>query len=71
MQGNCSGYLKYDYKGNVAIVIGNEGNGVSEEILRLANKTVLIPMAGQNESLNAAAAAAVVLWQGYQGRDYE
>ena len=53
------------------IVIGNEGNGVSEEILRLANKTVLIPMAGQNESLNAAAAAAVVLWQGYQGRDYE
>ena len=62
---------KMEFSPKTVIVIGNEGNGVSEEILRLANKTVLIPMAGQNESLNAAAAAAVVLWQGYQGRDYE
>lgn len=51
------------------IVIGNEGNGVSGEILALADKTLLIPMAGQNESLNAAAAAAVVLWQCYSQKE--
>lgn len=47
------------------IVIGNEGNGVSDEILALSDASVLIPMAGKNESLNAAAAAAVVLWHSF------
>lgn len=60
-----------DFSPKCVIVIGNEGNGVSKEILTLADKTVLIPMVGQNESLNAAAAAAVVLWQGYKGRANE
>ena len=51
-----------------AVVIGNEGNGVSETVLRLCRETVCIPMNPRCESLNAAAAAAVVLWEMYRNR---
>ena len=46
-----------------AVVIGSEGQGVSPELLRLSEKTVKIPMRERCESLNAAAAAAIVLWE--------
>ncbi len=49
-----------------AVVIGSEGRGVSEEMLALAEKTLKIPMETTCESLNAAIAAAVVLWEGYR-----
>ncbi len=56
-----------DFSHPCVVVIGNEGNGVTEEILALSDQKILIPMVGKNESLNAAAATAVVLWQGYLG----
>lgn len=46
-----------------AVVIGSEGRGVSPELLRLSEKTVKIPMRERCESLNAAVAAAIVLWE--------
>ncbi len=46
-----------------AVVIGSEGRGVSEEMLAMSKKTLKIPMRERCESLNAAAAAAVVLWE--------
>ncbi len=46
-----------------AVVIGSEGNGVSAELLSLSGKTLKIPMRERCESLNAAAAAVVVLWE--------
>jgi TrmH family RNA methyltransferase len=46
-----------------AVVIGSEGHGVSEETLRLCQKTLKIPMTDRCESLNAAVAASVVLWE--------
>ena len=46
-----------------AVVIGSEGRGVSEEALSLCQKTVKIPMRARCESLNAAVAATVVLWE--------
>ena len=46
-----------------AVIIGSEGRGVSEEALALCQKTVKIPMRSRCESLNAAAAASVVLWE--------
>ena len=49
-----------------AVVIGSEGRGISEEMLSLCEKTLKIPMEGRCESLNAAAAAAVLLWEGYR-----
>ena len=50
------------------MVIGSEGRGISEEMLSLCEKTLKIPMEDKCESLNAAVAAAVVLWEGYRGR---
>lgn len=44
------------------VMIGNEGNGLSEEAKSAADK-VTIPMAGRAESLNAAAAAAIMMWE--------
>lgn len=49
-----------------AVVIGSEGRGVSEEVLALCGQTVRIPMEPTCESLNAAMAAGVVLWEMYR-----
>lgn len=49
--------------GRVAIAIGNEGAGLSASLLAYATRRVTIPMAAGVESLNAAAAAAVVLFE--------
>lgn len=46
-----------------AVVIGSEGRGASEQLLTASGKTLKIPMRERCESLNAAAAAAVVLWE--------
>lgn len=46
-----------------AVVIGSEGRGISEEMLSLCEKTLKIPMRARCESLNAASAATVVLWE--------
>ena len=51
-----------EYKKTV-IVIGNEANGVSEEVLEISDKKVKIPMLGKTESLNAAVATGVVLYE--------
>ena len=45
------------------LVIGNEGNGVSKEVLELSTGTVTIPMKGKSESLNASAAATILIWE--------
>lgn len=51
-----------------AVVIGSEGRGVSQAVLAACQKTLRIPMRARCESLNAAAAGAVVLWEmGRQG----
>ncbi len=54
----------YDVSYNkTAIVIGNEANGVSKEIQELSDNKVKIPMLGKTESLNAAVAASVILYE--------
>ena len=47
----------------MAVVIGSEGQGVRKEILENADKQLIIPMNASCESLNAAIAAAIVMWQ--------
>ncbi len=47
----------------MAVVIGSEGQGVRQEIIDHAQKQLIIPMEGDCESLNAAIAAAIVMWQ--------
>ncbi len=50
-----------------AVAIGSEGHGVSDWLLDACRETVKIPMEMQCESLNAATAAAVELWEWYRG----
>ena len=47
----------------MAVVIGSEGQGVRREILEQADAELIIPMNSRCESLNAAVAAAIVMWQ--------
>lgn len=56
-------YDELDYCGKNAIVFGNEGNGVRPELLTASEKRVLIPLCHGIESLNVAAAAAVILYE--------
>lgn len=46
-----------------AVAIGNEGHGLSAELLGLCEGTVIIPMRPGSESLNAAAAGAIAMWE--------
>ena len=53
-----------EYKGDSVIAfIGNEGNGLTAETINLCKQKVTIPMLGRAESLNASAAAAIVMWE--------
>ncbi len=47
----------------MALVIGSEGQGVRQEILQQAGQALIIPMDSRCESLNAAVAAAIAMWQ--------
>nr|WP_256372222.1 23S rRNA (guanosine(2251)-2'-O)-methyltransferase RlmB [Acetobacterium sp. KB-1] len=58
MKGNP--YYKADYKGSLAIVIGNEGVGISEKVKKQCDFSVSIPIHGEIESFNASAAAAII-----------
>ncbi len=52
-----------DLRGNCAFAIGNEGAGLSQDLLTAAHQLVSIPMHGKTESLNVAAATAVCLFE--------
>lgn len=60
--GGTDNIYDVEYK-KKAIVIGNEANGVSKETLDLADQKVIIPMLGKTESLNAAVATGVILYE--------
>jgi TrmH family RNA methyltransferase len=57
-----------DLTGPVAIILGNEGNGVPAEVARQADERVTIPCPGMVESLNAAVAASVMLYEAARQR---
>jgi len=61
-------HFKADLSGPVVILIGNEGAGLSPEVMKLADETVSIPMPGKAESLNAAMAATVILYEAVRQR---
>lgn len=61
-------YTQYDWSGKTAIIVGAEGAGVSDLVLRQADAVVTIPLFGRTESLNVAAAAAVILFEAAKSR---
>ena len=54
-----------------AFLIGNEGNGLSEKLTAEADEKIIIPMAGGAESLNAAMAAGILLFEAARQRRTE
>ena len=50
---------------NASIAIGSEGGGLSDEVIKLCQKLVVIPMEPQAESLNAGVAANILMWMIY------
>jgi len=61
-------FTEVDYTGKVAIVLGNEALGVSETARKLADERIVIPQVGFANSLNVAAAAAVILYEAFKQR---
>jgi len=56
-------YTEEEYSGRVALLIGNEANGLSDSVAEQADKKVKIPMEGELESLNAAVSAALLMYE--------
>ena len=52
-----------DAHGGVIMCVGNEGNGLTAELIAACCQSVTIPMRGRAESLNAAAAASLLMWE--------
>ena len=61
-------YDQEDYGTGTAILIGNEGNGLRDEVTEKADILVKIPMHGRVESLNAAIAASVLMFEVFRQR---
>lgn len=69
--GDLSGtkeYTEADYSGGTGFLIGNEGNGLSEEAKKEAENRIRIPLEGRVDSLNAGIAAAVLLFEAKRQR---
>lgn len=71
----CAAHLKgkeyftgCDFTGSTAFLIGNEGNGLRQETADAADRYVKIPMEGQLESLNAAVATALLIYEAKRQR---
>ena len=60
---NAEDITKIDFPASSVIIIGNEGNGISEEVKAAANQLVTINMLGRAESLNASMAGAIAMWE--------
>lgn len=56
-------YHETTYDGKIALVIGNEANGINDELIAQSDKLVKIPIYGNAESLNAAISAAVLMYE--------
>lgn len=61
-------YHQVDWTAGWALIIGSEARGAGDEAARLAQRRVFIPMAAETESLNAAAAAAVIMFEAARQR---
>lgn len=61
-------FYEEDYKASTAFLIGNEGNGLTEQVAATADKLIRIPMMGKVESLNAAISAAVLTYEAFRQR---
>ena len=62
LKGTCS-FKEESYSNRVAVLIGNEGKGLTDRACSMADVLIKIPMQGRVESLNAAVAAALIMYE--------
>ena len=55
-------FNRRNVRSSFVLVIGNEGNGVSDPVRRIATHRLCLPMAGNAESLNASVAAGIMMY---------
>lgn len=65
---NAEPYDKANYQGSIALVIGNEGHGISENIKKRCDFLITIPMQGKINSLNAAVATGILVFEAVRQR---
>ncbi len=65
---NGTDYDKIDYRGKIAIIIGNEGSGMSRLVEENCDFIASIPMKGKINSLNASVAAGIVIFEAVKNR---
>lgn len=65
---NGTDYTRQDYQSGTAFLIGNEGNGLTDELTQKAQKKIKIPMCGKVESLNAAMASGLLVYEARRQR---
>lgn len=58
-----------DFSGPVCIVMGEEGGGISKEVLKEADALIRIPMSGKFDSLNVSVAASIILYEAQRQRE--
>lgn len=56
-------YFDVKYTGRFAIIIGNEANGISDEVKNKSDEIIKIPILGRNESLNASIASGILMYE--------
>lgn len=57
-----------DFKSGCSVIIGSEGNGIIQQTINSCDALIKIPMSGNVESLNAAVAASVIMWEAFKQR---
>lgn len=65
---NGTDYTREDYSNGTAFLIGNEGNGLTDALTEKAQKKIKIPMCGKVESLNAAMASGLLVYEARRQR---
>lgn len=69
--GAAADYDDWDYRKSTAFLVGNEANGLREETAACADWLLRIPMEGRVESLNAAVASSLLLYEAYRQRRHK
>ena len=62
-------YYDEDLRENIALIIGNEGGGISRELMESSDLKIKIPMQGDIESLNASVAAGILMYEAVRPRN--
>ena len=65
---NGTDYTKEDYQKGTSFFIGNEGNGLTDKLTDTVQKKIKIPMCGKVESLNAAMASGLLVYEARRQR---